>query len=631
MFSSEPMQKVRVIAFSGAKYRVIKALQSMGIVDLRKSKLSIGDDSPMNGFSDISDRLVRAEGALQILSKYGATKRTAQHMHSAHRTPADLIKAYDSIDYINTIFHLNEELNLLKEQSTEMSSASGRFAGISGIDIDLKRLSESAVLSFKALSADMKSINLISSALARSKLPYELVKASSIKKGVVSAIAVFRKSDEKQVLELIDGFKHTDLELPHAYMTGTPSRTLSDIDNKIKSSAARISAIDGELAKLSKAHYNELAATKELLEAEYGRMGVSSEFKRTESAFAFEGWIPKKSLQSLRSRIDKETGGAYEIETLNDGELAPTHFNRSGFMRPFQYLMEFYSLPRSDEIDPTYIFMITLALFYGIMVSDVGYGLVSLAIATLITKKTNPDGLLSNVSRVWQYFSFSIIFFGLISNQIFGFSLAALQPIHILNWTNGISNIILLTIIMGLAQVGLGQLFSFVNHWRHHERKLAVSKLTSISAIAFGVLAISGMLFNALPSNITNYSLYIALASIIVTALLGNVIEDAELTNLISHPLSYMRLLGFGLASIIIASLIDMGFTPHFSQGPVLFIVYLAIFIVLHLMNILLGMFEGVVQSARLNFAEFFSKFYKGNGVKFVPYGFKRDYTKDGE
>ena len=630
MFSSEPMQKVRVIAFSGAKYRVIKALQSMGIVDLRKSRIATSDDSTMEGFSEISDRLVRAEGALQILLRYGAPKRTAQNAHSAHDSPTDLVRAYDSLDYINSIFQLNDELALLKEQSSEMRVAAGRFASISGIDVDLKLLSESAILSFRALSTDMASVEQISLSLAHSKLSYELIKTVG-KKGAVSVLVIFRKSDEKQVFELVDGFKHTDLELPHIYLTGTPSRTLSDIENKITSGAARIDVVDSSLAKLSKAHYHELAAIKELLEVEYGRMGVSAEFKRTESAFAFEGWIPKKRLQSLRARIDKATGGAYEIEALNDGELAPTYFNRSGFMRPFQYLMEFYSLPRSDEIDPTYIFMITLAIFYGIMVSDVGYGLVSLAIATLITKKTNPDGLLFNVSRVWQYFSFSIIFFGLISNQIFGFSLAALQPIHILDWTNGISNIILLTIIMGLTQVGLGQLFSFVNHWRHHERKLAVSKLTSISAIAFGVLAISGMLFSALPSNITNYSLYIAVASILVTALLGNVIEDAELTNLISHPLSYMRLLGFGLASIIIASLIDMGFTPHLSQGPVLFIVYLAIFIVLHLMNILLGMFEGVVQSARLNFAEFFSKFYKGNGVKFVPYGFKRDYTKDGE
>ncbi len=397
MFSSEPMQKVRVIAFSGAKYRVIKALQSMGIVDLRKSRIATSDDSTMEGFSEISDRLVRAEGALQILLRYGAPKRTAQNAHSAHDSPTDLVRAYDSLDYINSIFQLNDELALLKEQSSEMRVAAGRFASISGIDVDLKLLSESAILSFRALSTDMASVEQISLSLAHSKLSYELIKTVG-KKGAVSVLVIFRKSDEKQVFELVDGFKHTDLELPHIYLTGTPSRTLSDIENKITSGAARIDVVDSSLAKLSKAHYHELAAIKELLEVEYGRMGVSAEFKRTESAFAFEGWIPKKRLQSLRARIDKATGGAYEIEALNDGELAPTYFNRSGFMRPFQYLMEFYSLPRSDEIDPTYIFMITLAIFYGIMVSDVGYGLVSLAIATLITKKTNPDGLLFNVS-----------------------------------------------------------------------------------------------------------------------------------------------------------------------------------------------------------------------------------------
>ncbi len=630
MFRSEPMQKVRVIAFSGAKYDVIKALQSIGLVDLRKSKLTASDDRPFDGFSEVSDRLVRAEGALQILSRYKAKNKTHHGVRHSYKSPSELIKAYDSLTYITSIFRLNDELASLKEQLSELRTASSRFKIISEIDIDLKRLSQSSILSFKAFLTDDRSLEKISSLFKKSKLRYELL-SSPVRKGSVSALAIFRKADEKQALELIDSSKHNDLELPHAHMTGTPSHILSELDNNAKSCSARISAVNQELLKLSNSHYDDLAAIKELLEAEYGRLGVSSEFKSTRNAFAFEGWVPKNRVSALKDRINKETGGAYELEMINDGELAPTYFNRNRFMRPFQYLMEFYSLPRSDEIDPTYIFMITLAIFYGIMVSDIGYGLVSLLIATLITRKTNPDGLLFNVSRVWQYFSISIIFFGIISNQTFGFSIAALQPLHILNWTDGISNIILLTIIMGLFQVGLGQLFSFINHWRHNERKLAISKLTSISAIAFGVLAISGLLFGALPSNITNYSLYIAVASIAITALLGNVIEDAELTNLISHPLSYMRLLGFGLASIIIASLIDMGFTPHFSQGPVLFIVYLAIFIVLHLMNIVLGMFEGVVQSARLNFAEFFSKFYKGNGVKYAPYRFKRNYTKDGE
>ena len=106
--------------------------------------------------------------------------------------------------------------------------------------------------------------------------------------------------------------------------------------------------------------------------------------------------------------------------------------------------------------------------------------------------------------------------------------------------------------------------------------------------------------------------------------------EAAEITNLITHPLSYSRIMGFGLASIIIAMLIDKAFTPHLEQRiRVMFVASLAIFLVLHIMNMIVSMFEGIIQAARLNFVEFFSKFYKGGGTKYRPFAYSRVYTEE--
>ena len=290
--------------------------------------------------------------------------------------------------------------------------------------------------------------------------------------------------------------------------------------------------------------------------------------------------------------------------------------------------MEFFSLPRSDEIDPTYIFIITLAIFYGFTVSDVGYGILSLIFAYIIMKKTDPLGLLHNVAKVWAMFAVSIIFFGLISNQFFGYSLPIFNGIKVFDWTTNITGLILVTIFIGVFMVCLGQFFGFINNWRHGHKKLAIGKLFSIAGIGFGIIAIGGWFFSAFPSSQYITATIIAVVAMLVTAALSG-IEAAEITNLISHPLSYLRLLGFGLASVVIASVIDKIFTPNLSLGIPLFILYFVIFIVLHTMNMLLSIFEGIIQSARLNFVEFFSKFYKGNGVKFKPYYFKRRYTKN--
>ena len=148
--------------------------------------------------------------------------------------------------------------------------------------------------------------------------------------------------------------------------------------------------------------------------------------------------MPKKKLSKLKDAVEKATDGRYEIQELHDGELAPTLVNRPGSLQPFDYLMEFFSLPRSDEIDPTYIFIITLGLFLRAYRKRRRIWNMSLIIAYIITRKTDPLGLLHNVAKVWDMFSFSIMFFGSISNQFFGYSLPYFNGIKLFDWTTDI-------------------------------------------------------------------------------------------------------------------------------------------------------------------------------------------------
>ncbi|MFP3215498.1 MAG: V-type ATPase 116kDa subunit family protein, partial [Candidatus Micrarchaeota archaeon] len=177
-------------------------------------------------------------------------------------------------------------------------------------------------------------------------------------------------------------------------------------------------------------------------------------------------------------------------------------------------------------------------------------------------------------------------------------------------------------------QVSLGLLLGFVNKWRHGEKKVAISKLTGILTIITGVFAVGGAFFNLVGASATLYFGIASIAALIATGALSG-IEATEITSLIAHPLSYARILGFGMSSIIIAMLIDQAFTPSLSHGILLFILFLTIFVTLHFLNMILGIFEGLVQGIRLNFVEFFSKFYNGGGIKFKPFYYKRKYVKD--
>ncbi len=105
-----------------------------------------------------------------------------------------------------------------------------------------------------------------------------------------------------------------------------------------------------------------------LEEIEYERANVSTNFKRTRRTFVIEtGWIAKRKMHELKSQVNRATDGKFEIEELHDKELAPTLINGTDFLTPFHYLMEFLRASRSDQIDPTYIFIKYRLPVYGLI------------------------------------------------------------------------------------------------------------------------------------------------------------------------------------------------------------------------------------------------------------------------
>ncbi|MDE1823472.1 MAG: V-type ATP synthase subunit I, partial [Candidatus Micrarchaeota archaeon] len=100
-----------------------------------------------------------------------------------------------------------------------------------------------------------------------------------------------------------------------------------------------------------------------------------------------------------------------------------------------------------------------------------------------------------------------------------------------------------------------------------------------------------------------------------------------RLIDMIVYPISYVRIMGFGFASVLIASVINDAFTPDIGSGIGVFLLYLVVFVILHALNMALSTLEGAIQSVRLNFLEFFEEFYTGKGVKFRPFAYRRIHT----
>ncbi len=620
VLSTAKMQKVRLLLYYQDRDSVIKFLHEKGVIDIRQSLLPLEGDLPPNRLVVLSDLLAKVNGAAALLP----ARKGKYTIKKMRRLPADrLIKRVESSRYIDAIFEANGRLRDLDEERKALDHVIAIATMFENTGVDFSHL-KSNTLSFSAFTVVGKEAEFISRSLEGRK-NIEII-TKEIGKNSRLFFTAHKKSED--IDDVLAGHSINELDLAAKGLSGTPHDAISRAKKKMKLDENASEELKKKLASIAEEKRDEILAFKEMLEVEVERASLPSEFKKTDKTFVMEGWLPARDYENFSEEITKFTSGRCYLEKMQDDELPPTLYNRPKFLRSFDYLMDFFSTPRSDEIDPTWIFIISFPIFYGLMVSDVGYGIVSFLLATWFTTFTNPEGLVYNTSKVWQIAAFSAIFFGIISNQYFGLQLGGIfKSMQLFDWMRDINTVLVVTLLFGVAQVVLGLLLGFVNKLKKHETKLAFGRLFSIGVVFTGAIAVSGFLFNSFDPATTLYSGIAALTMLVIAAALSG-IEATELTNLITHPLSYTRIMGFGLASIIIAFLIDSAFTPTLSYGILPFVGLLLVFIALHLFNMLLAIFEGIVQGARLNFVEFFSKFYEGGGVKFKPFAFKKKYIE---
>jgi V/A-type H+-transporting ATPase subunit I len=329
-------------------------------------------------------------------------------------------------------------------------------------------------------------------------------------------------------------------------------------------------------------------------------------------------------------------------------------------------LMDVYSQPKYTEIDPTLMVSIVFPLFFGLILGDVGYGLILLAMAFGLRKFfKGEEGL--QMLTVLRNASISSIFFGLLYSEFLGFAIPGLKPImfsrHLIAETahgeaggHGpmIPELMVMSIWIGILHITLGRILGMINHARqdHGEHRIkAILANFGWLAVMWGILiAIWSIAALPLMPNLTGLPAVVSIVNLggVVGAVLivmgvlfiarDSVLEVVEIPTIISHVLSYARIVAVGLSSVAIAMVVNfiaigMFIEPQLKNFSIfsIFIIIagLVIFLLGHILNTALGILGGGLHSIRLHYVEFFTKFYKGGGIKYVPFGMKRRFTED--
>ncbi len=436
----------------------------------------------------------------------------------------------------------------------------------------------------------------------------------------------------------------------------TLARSVPEETARLEEESARVTRrraeIRARLAEISKEWYPLVAALEEALSIQNRLFEVYTKLGRGPNTFAVEGWVPRRELDRLRAAIERVSSGRAYFYLVPTREEPPTLMRNPAGVRRYEFFIRFYSLPQATEWDPTIVFAIVFPIFFGLMLGDWGYGLVILGISLWMIGgfpggRYVPRALRNFVTRIMsppamRQLAYALlpgcaiaIGLGLYFDEFFGFAVlhtlfgytAPFSPLA------NVGTLLVIAGYIGVAMVTFGFLLGAIKETLHHHPREAVAKVGGIiftwGIALFGLYVIHQHGFSG--SLLYPY-LGVVIAGLVVLLVGEGGFGIMGLIEIVSHILSYTRLVGILLASVVLASVIDLIGThlPHHFPAEFVAVgifVGAIILVIGQAFNVVLGVFEPGIQGARLIFVEYFSKFYTGNGRPFRPFGSERAYT----
>ncbi|MFZ3059936.1 MAG: V-type ATP synthase subunit I [Candidatus Methanoperedens sp.] len=492
---------------------------------------------------------------------------------------------------------------------------------------------------------------------------YELITGEHEKRKIFALFVPVAFADDVQKL-LQEERSYVEFKVPD--LKGNPPVLLDELTKEIAILKEKHASIKSELENIKKEYSEFIMAADEYLSVETQKAEAPLRFATSPNAFIIDGWVPSRKYDEIESELQKSTGGLVYLTRLEEEakeEEIPIELENPGPAKPFELLINTFATPKYGEIDPASLVFITFPLFYAIMLGDVGYGILIAGIAVVIKNKFKSGGL--NALALILFLSAVLsILLGVIYGEFFGFPLfnvevkgemehgllgiagPAIAGIHIpVHRFESVQSLLLITLVIGIVHIFLGLVLGFRNITIEHGLKHAIYEKGSWMMILLGGVAAIAKLMPALMSKLPVQSndpvfvggVGVAVIGIILLIKGEGFISIMEIPTLLSNVLSYARILAIGLSSAGIALAVNTLSMKLFIRpdgvllggGIGLALVGVLILLIGHLINLLLGILGPGLHSLRLQYVEFFTKFYEGGGNKYVPFGYNRKYTEE--
>lgn len=417
-------------------------------------------------------------------------------------------------------------------------------------------------------------------------------------------------------------------------LAGTVDDNIKQIEINLEQIAKKREEVIDKIRNMSGSR-SSIEILYDVLNMEKSRIEAVEKVLKTSKVFMVKGWLPEKLSESAKKYLESKYIVSVEIEEPGEDEAFPVLLENRGLAEAGEPVLRMYSLPDSREIDPSKIMTPFFVILFGLMLSDGGYGIILSVLAAIILWRFKLQDSTRKFMKLMFFCGLSTMFWGLMFGGWFGIS--ALVPYAV--WFDMVSDperMLSWSLLFGVIHMYAGLAMKAANLIRRKQY------LDALFDVGFWYVFFTGAILTLLPyapaidkeiaAQISNVGRYVLAAGAVLLLLtqgrekkgilrkfFGGLSSLYNVVGFLSDVLSYSRLLALGLATSIIAGIINQ--MSVMFEIPIVIKVFVsaAILLVGHAINFGINVLGAYVHSCRLQYLEFFGKFFTGGGEPFSP------------
>ncbi len=630
------MKHLRLVAMREDREELLHLLQRMGCVEIDEPR--VDETDPLvaeltrpdgEGLAAAEERHSAGEQALTILNRY-APKKGGLLQGRPTLTEAELFEAQSCAQARQTVESINEtqrDIAILQAQRTKLLGQQEVLAPWLPLDLPLDTQStRDVVIQLGTLPASVDLQALEGELRTVSELAQLTLSSSSREYHYL--LLMCHVSAEDAVMELLKdrGWSRANLR----DWTGTAAENQAVIDQHLGEIAEKL--------KESETYLTQQGPSRESVCQDIDRAAVDVEREsargrllETRQTFLMEGWVLAESWEKLQVELERYPC-AFQAEDPEKEEYAevPVKLKNNWLTRPMNMITEMYSLPAYGSLDPNPLMAPFFILFYGIMMADMGYGLLMMIASLVVIKRTKPKGPSTrHLFPLLGLCGASTFLVGMMTGSFFGDMIPQIAMMcdpntsltslpHLFTPLDDALAILMGSLVLGVVQILTGMTVSFVRQIRDGQTMDALCN----EGAWFGVFLSIGV------GAALGYAKYGVIAALVILALtqghgktgiMGKLLGIGgslynNITGYFSDILSYSRLMALMLAGSVIAMVFN---TLGAITGNVFF--FILISMVGNVLNFALNLLGCFVHDMRLQCLEYFGRFYQDGGKPFKP------------